>query len=98
MTWGRLNGQSLMVAGGNKGLSAPGRVLILVENLPVPFDRRVWDEARALRSAGYVVSVIRPKGKGYTGSYPDTEGIHVYRHSLPLEGKHLIGYLIESKC
>lgn len=76
-------------------MSAPGRVLILVENLPVPCDRRVWNEARALRSAGYVVSVISPKGKGYTKSYEEIEGIHVYRHALPLEGNNLIGYLVE---
>ena len=41
------------------------RVLIIVENLPVPFDRRVWQEARALRGAGCEVSIISPKGKGY---------------------------------
>lgn len=31
------------------------RVLIIVENLPCPFDRRVWQEARTLAAAGYVV-------------------------------------------
>ena len=39
----------------------PG-VLIIVQNLPVPFDRRVWLECQALTSAGYSVSVICPKG------------------------------------
>ena len=37
------------------------RVLIIVENLPVPFDRRVWSEATTLRDAGHTVSVICPK-------------------------------------
>ena len=41
----------------------PTAVCIVVENLPVPLDRRVWREACALRSAGYRVSVICPKGK-----------------------------------
>src|SRR3989442_1624431 len=45
--------------------SRPRRVLILVENLPSPFDRRVWQEACALRDAGYLVSIICPTGKGY---------------------------------
>ena len=41
---------------------SPGRALILVENLSVPFDRRVWQECLALRDAGYEVSVICPQG------------------------------------
>ena len=40
------------------------RILIIVQNLPVPFDRRVWLECRALTGAGYDVSVVCPKGKG----------------------------------
>ncbi len=39
----------------------PG-ILIIVQNLPVPFDRRVWLECQALTAAGYSVSVICPKG------------------------------------
>ena len=41
------------------------RVLILVENLPSPFDRRVWQEATAPRDAGYTVTIICPTGRGY---------------------------------
>ncbi len=40
------------------------KIVIIVENLPVPFDRRVWQESLALVSAGAEVSVICPKGKG----------------------------------
>ena len=40
------------------------RVLIIVQNLPVPFDRRVWLECQALIAAGYQVAVVCPKGKG----------------------------------
>jgi glycosyltransferase involved in cell wall biosynthesis len=54
------------------------RALILVENAPVPSDRRVIDEARALRDAGYTVSVIAPVGTGQKTS-EDFEGIHVRR-------------------
>jgi len=42
------------------------KVLIVVENLPVPFDRRVWQEARTLTAAGAQVCVICPTGKGFT--------------------------------
>jgi glycosyltransferase involved in cell wall biosynthesis len=70
-------------------------VLIIVENLPVPFDRRVWQEANALRDAGYLVSVICPKGKGHTSSYEELNGIHIYRHPLPFEATGAAGYLVE---
>ena len=69
-------------------------VLILVENLPVPFDRRVWQEALALRQAGHVVSVICPKGKGYTADYEVHEGVHIYRHEL-VEATSARGYPAE---
>lgn len=64
---------------------APPRVLIVVENLPVPLDRRVWLEATALHQAGYQVSVLCPKGKGWTESYEEIEGIHIYRYPEPPE-------------
>ncbi len=57
-------------------------ILILVENLPLPFDRRVWQEACALRDAGYRISAICPMLKGYTREYENLEGIHIYRHLL----------------
>jgi len=54
-------------------------VCIVVQNLPVPFDRRVWSECRALRAAGYEVSVVCPKGKG-DPSYAELEGVHLYKY------------------
>jgi glycosyltransferase involved in cell wall biosynthesis len=72
-----------------------GKVLIIVENLPVPFDRRVWQEAKALTEAGYLVSVICPKGRGYERAEETIDGIHIYRHDLPLEARGVWGYLIE---
>lgn len=71
------------------------RVLIIVENLPVPFDRRVWMEATTLRKNGYHVSVISPTGKGYNRIYEEIEGIHIYRHSLPSENSSATGYIRE---
>ncbi|MQW42750.1 glycosyltransferase family 4 protein [Sinorhizobium meliloti] len=69
-------------------------ILILVENLPVPFDRRVWQEAQALCEAGYEVSVICPKGKGYDKAYEVMGGIHIYRHRLR-EADSTVGYMQE---
>ena len=64
---------------------APRRILIVVENLPVPLDRRVWLEATTLVDAGYEVSVICPMGRGWTKPYEVIQGVHVYRHSEPRE-------------
>jgi glycosyltransferase involved in cell wall biosynthesis len=71
------------------------KILIIVENLPVPFDRRVWQESLALVSAGAEVSVICPKGKGYEADHEVIEGVNVYRHALPVEGDSAAGYLRE---
>ena len=74
------------------------KVLIIVENLPVPFDGRVWKEACSLRRHGFDVTVISPKGKGYEHTYELMDGVHVYRHPMPKEGNGLIGYLYEYGC
>jgi glycosyltransferase involved in cell wall biosynthesis len=71
------------------------RVLILVENLPSPFDRRVWQEANALRDAGYTVSIICPTGKGYEKKYEVIDDIHIWRYRLPTEAEGALGYLLE---
>ncbi|MEO9461521.1 MAG: glycosyltransferase family 4 protein [Marinomonas sp.] len=70
-------------------------VLIIVENLPLPFDRRVWQEARTLKAAGATVSIICPKGKGYDASYELIEGVHIHRHPLPLEADGPLGFALE---
>jgi glycosyltransferase involved in cell wall biosynthesis len=71
------------------------RILIIVENLPVPFDRRVWSEATTLRAAGYEVSVICPKGMGAEKSFEIVDGIHIWRHGLPFEARGAAGYFLE---
>lgn len=73
----------------------PIKVLIIVENLPSPFDRRVWMEATTLTEAGYEISIICPKGKGYEKSYEEIDGIHIFRHPMPTEISSVIGYLTE---
>ena len=74
------------------------KILIIVENLPVPFDSRVWKEACALHQAGYEVTVLSPRGKGYTQNHEVLEGVHIYRHPMPKEGNTPLGYLWEYTC
>lgn len=67
-------------------LPGDGRhILIIVENLPVPLDRRVWLEATTMVQAGYRVSVISPMGRGWVEPYEVIDGVHIYRHSAPPE-------------
>ncbi len=79
-----------MVSAGKKR-----RVLIIIENLPAPFDRRVWQEASTLRDAGYAVTILCPTGKGYEKSYEIIDNIPIYRYKLLTEGKGAWGYLVE---
>lgn len=71
------------------------RVLIIVQNLPVPFDRRVWLEATSLTNAGYAVSVICPKAKGYNESFERLEGVDIYRYGLPIDAQGALGFVLE---
>jgi len=71
------------------------KILIIVENLPVPFDTRVWKEAASLHANGYEVSVLCPRGKGYERNHEVIDGVHIYRHPLPEEGNSPLGYLWE---
>lgn len=71
------------------------KILIIVENLPVPFDTRVWQEATTLVANGYTVSVICPKGKGYGAENEVINGVHIFRHDLPKEGRGIFGYFKE---
>src|SRR5690554_5547683 len=70
------------------------RVLIIVENLPVPADRRVWMEATTLQKAGYDVTVVCPSGRGYDQLVEELEGVKILRHPLR-EAKGTIGYVRE---
>jgi glycosyltransferase involved in cell wall biosynthesis len=70
--------------------------VIVVENLPVPLDRRVWQEAQALTRAGWSVSVICPATPAFPKRFEVIDSIAVYRHPLPVEGgRGALGYFIE---
>ena len=71
------------------------KVLILVENLPSPFDRRVWQEATTLRAAGCGVSIICPTGSGCRREYEVIDGIEIHRYDLAVEASGALGYAIE---
>jgi len=72
----------------------PQKILIIVENLPVPFDTRVWREAQALQKAGFGVTVLCPRNKDHKTNYEVVDGINIYRHPLA-EGNSRLGYLRE---
>jgi glycosyltransferase involved in cell wall biosynthesis len=74
------------------------KILIIVENQPVPFDSRVWKESCSLRKAGYEVTVLCPRGKGYTRGYEVLDGVRIYRHPMTGEGNSALGYLWEYSC
>lgn len=76
-------------------MSTPRQVLIVVENLTVPLDRRVWQEATSLKAAGHTVSVICPTGGVYQARRETIDGIEIFRHPLPIEADGALGYLAE---
>ena len=73
---------------------SPIGVCILIENLTVPLDRRMWQEARTLAEGGYRVSVVCPKGRGFEQTYEVREGIEIYRYGL-WEASGPLGYFLE---
>ena len=70
------------------------RILIIVQNLPVPFDRRVWLECQALTSAGYQVSVVCPKGRGEP-SYEVIDAVRLYRYRPYAPGGSKVSFIAE---
>jgi glycosyltransferase involved in cell wall biosynthesis len=70
------------------------RVLIIVQNLPVPFDRRVWLECRALTSAGYRVAVVCPKGKD-DPAYQVIDGVEIYKYKPYAPGGSKLSFVAE---
>jgi len=80
---------------GGRGRSGAPRVVIVVQNLPVPFDRRVWLEATTLTDAGYRVTVICPTGKGHDARYEELEGIRIHRYPIPVAASGPVGFVAE---
>jgi len=71
------------------------QVLILVQNLPVPFDRRVWQEGLALTNAGYDVHIVCPRTKDYPLRREMIKGIRIYRYRPGPEARRPAAYLAE---
>jgi glycosyltransferase involved in cell wall biosynthesis len=70
------------------------RVLIIVQNLPVPFDRRVWLECQALVSAGYRVAVVCPKATG-DPAYEVVDTVELYKYRPYAPGGSKLGFVAE---
>ena len=70
-------------------------IAIIVQNLPVPIDRRVWNECRALIAAGYRVSVVCPKGPG-DPSYEELEGVRIHKYAPPPARDGFVAFAYES--
>src|SRR4051794_3837 len=71
-------------------------ILMIVQNLPVPFDRRVWQEATSLSNVGYAVTVICPKKKIYKKAHERLNGVEIYRYPLVIEAdKGALAYVSE---
>ena len=70
------------------------RILIIVQNLPVPFDRRVWLECQALVSAGYRVAVVCPKGSG-DPAYQVIDSVELYKYRPYAPGGSKISFIAE---
>jgi glycosyltransferase involved in cell wall biosynthesis len=79
---------------GRRKMRAGPRVLIIVQNLPVPFDRRVWLECKALTAAGYDVTVICPKGKG-DPKREVLEGVTLLKYRPYAPGGGALGFILE---
>ena len=77
------------------GLTHRGHIVILVENLPVPFDRRVWLESLALVEAGYRVSVVSPCPPDDPEPNRVIEGVHVYRYPMPAPAHTRLSFVRE---
>jgi len=77
-----------------RGTPHAPRILIIVQNLPVPFDRRVWLECQALSRAGYRVAVVCPKGKGDPG-YQVIDGVELYKYRPYAPGGSKLSFVAE---
>jgi glycosyltransferase involved in cell wall biosynthesis len=68
--------------------------MIIVQNLPVPFDRRVWLECQALTRAGYQVAVVCPKGKG-DPAYEVVDGVELFKYQPYAPGGSKLSFVAE---
>ncbi len=76
-------------------MASAGKILIIVQNLPVPFDRRVWLEAVTLKERNYRISVVCPKGMGFTKTFEEIDGISIYRYPWYEARSHPLSFAFE---
>ncbi|WP_413777719.1 glycosyltransferase family 4 protein [Streptomyces sp. AM8-1-1] len=96
MRAGPNRGTWALLGDATSGDGAARRALILVENLSVPFDRRVWQECTTLRDAGWEVHVICPRGeKRDTEPEAVIDGVRIHRYPLRAATGGPAGYLRE---
>ncbi len=76
-------------------MASRGRVLHLSENLPLPFDRRVWMELNALRDGGFEVAAICPMGESWTTPREIIDGIAIWRYPAPPPTRGVLSYVWE---
>jgi glycosyltransferase involved in cell wall biosynthesis len=79
---------------GAPAVGTRGRTLIIVQNLPVPFDRRVWLECKALTAAGYDVTVVCPKGKN-DPTDDVVDGVRLLKYRPYAPGGGALGFVLE---
>jgi glycosyltransferase involved in cell wall biosynthesis len=71
------------------------RVIKVVSNGAVPYDRRVWLEATTLAQAGHDVTVICPRDESAPEKRVQLEGVSIERYWLPFEGNSAPGLVLE---
>jgi glycosyltransferase involved in cell wall biosynthesis len=72
------------------------RVLILVQNEPVPSDRHVWNQCRALVGAGHDVTVVCPKGHDRDhDAFEELDGVAIHRYDARQADGGPVGFAIE---
>jgi glycosyltransferase involved in cell wall biosynthesis len=76
------------------GIHKRGRVLILVQNLSVPFDRRVWLECQSLVAAGFRVAVVCPKAPG-DPTYYRLRGVDLFKYRPYAPGTSSVSFVLE---
>jgi glycosyltransferase involved in cell wall biosynthesis len=76
-------------------MASRGRVLHLSENLPLPFDRRVWMELNALKAGGFEVSAVCPAGESWTAPFEVLDGIEIWRYPPPPTASGFLSYVWE---
>jgi len=72
------------------------RILILLQNEPLPSDRHVWNQATALTRAGYEVTAICPTGESRDRAEREPiEGVEIHRYRPRSPGEGAVGYAVE---